>query len=81
MDDSIQRVLKAGLVSPNEAYMKANDKSRFESLLAGGRRGAPGPGVLLRHDREADQSRVVGTHAGHQLGVRGDVEQLLVDVD
>jgi twitching motility protein PilT len=38
MDDSIQRVLKAGLVSPNEAYMKANDKSRFENLLAGGRR-------------------------------------------
>ena len=27
--------VKAGLVSPNEAYMKATDKSRFESLLAG----------------------------------------------
>ncbi|MCO5169678.1 MAG: type IV pilus twitching motility protein PilT [Planctomycetes bacterium] len=40
MDDSILRVLKAGLVSPNEAYMKATDKSRFESLLAGsGKRG------------------------------------------
>jgi hypothetical protein len=35
MDDSILRVLKAGLVSANEAYMKATDKSRFESLLAG----------------------------------------------
>ncbi len=35
MDDSILRVLKAGLVSPNEAYMKATDKSRFEHLLGG----------------------------------------------
>jgi len=37
MDDSILEKLKAGLVSPNEAYMKASDKSRFEHLL-GGRR-------------------------------------------
>ena len=37
MDDSIMEKLKAGLVSPNEAYMKAADKSRFDSLL-GGRR-------------------------------------------
>ena len=32
MDDSIMERLKAGLVSPNEAYMKAIDKSRFEHL-------------------------------------------------
>ena len=33
MDDSILARLKAGLVSPNEAYMKAADKSRFEHLV------------------------------------------------
>jgi len=38
MDDSILRVLKAGLVSPNEAYMKATDKSRFEHLMAGAKK-------------------------------------------
>ena len=32
MDDSIMAKLKEGLVSPNEAYMKAIDKSRFEHL-------------------------------------------------
>jgi twitching motility protein PilT len=33
MDDSILSRLKAGMVSPNEAYMKAADKSRFEHLV------------------------------------------------
>ncbi|MGE0709381.1 MAG: type IV pilus twitching motility protein PilT [Planctomycetota bacterium] len=33
MDDSILARLKEGLVSPNEAYMKAADKSRFEHLV------------------------------------------------
>jgi twitching motility protein PilT len=33
MDDSILARLKAGIVSPNEAYMKAADKSRFEHLV------------------------------------------------
>ncbi len=42
MDDSILRVLKAGLVSPNEAYMKATDKSRFEHLMAGAKKGDKG---------------------------------------
>jgi len=32
MDDSIMSKLKDGLISPNEAYMKAIDKSRFEHL-------------------------------------------------
>ncbi|HZU95186.1 MAG TPA: type IV pilus twitching motility protein PilT [Planctomycetota bacterium] len=32
MDDSITQRLKAGLCTPNEAYMKALDKSRFEHL-------------------------------------------------
>jgi twitching motility protein PilT len=32
MDDSIMSRLKDGLISPNEAYMKALDKSRFEHL-------------------------------------------------
>jgi twitching motility protein PilT len=32
MDDSILSKLKAGLCTPNEAYMKALDKSRFEHL-------------------------------------------------
>ena len=32
MDDSILQKLKAGLCTPNEAYMKALDKSRFEGL-------------------------------------------------
>ena len=36
MDDSIMARLKAGLVSPNEAYMKAADKTKFEALLARG---------------------------------------------
>ena len=33
MDDSILARLKEGLVSPNEAYMKSSDKSRFEHLV------------------------------------------------
>lgn len=32
MDDSIMSKLKEGIVSPNEAYMKAIDKKRFEHL-------------------------------------------------
>ncbi|MBI3725736.1 type IV pilus twitching motility protein PilT [bacterium] len=42
MDDSIMSKLKEGLVSPNEAYMKAIDKSRFEHLKQGGK--LPGEG-------------------------------------
>ncbi len=38
MDDAILARLKAGDVSPNEAYLKAADKSRFEHLLSGGKR-------------------------------------------
>jgi twitching motility protein PilT len=38
MDDSIKQRLDEGVVSPNEAYMKANDKSRFEHLLSGRKR-------------------------------------------
>ena len=34
MDDAIMARLKDGLVTPQEAYMKAHDKSRFESLYA-----------------------------------------------
>ncbi len=34
MDDSIMARLKDGLVTPQEAYMKAFDKSRFEALYA-----------------------------------------------
>ncbi len=37
MDDAILARLKAGDVSPNEAYLKAADKSRFEHLLGGKR--------------------------------------------
>jgi len=33
MDDAIMKYLKEGLVSPVEAYMKAIEKSRFESFL------------------------------------------------
>ncbi len=33
MDDSILARLKEGIISPNEAYMKAADKSRFEHLV------------------------------------------------
>ncbi len=33
MDDSIMQRLKANLVTPNEAYMKAIDKKRFQSLV------------------------------------------------
>ncbi|MCA8922105.1 MAG: type IV pilus twitching motility protein PilT [Planctomycetes bacterium] len=36
MDDSILQKLKAGLVSPNEAFMKAADKHKFEHLLRRG---------------------------------------------
>ena len=39
MDDSIMARLKDGLVSPNEAYMKAIDKSRFEHLRGKGGKG------------------------------------------
>ncbi|RMG12395.1 MAG: type IV pilus twitching motility protein PilT [Planctomycetota bacterium] len=38
MDDAIRQRLDEGIISPNEAYMKANDKSRFEHLLAGRKR-------------------------------------------
>jgi twitching motility protein PilT len=37
MDDSILQRLKAGLCTPNEAYMKALDKSRFEGLRGKGK--------------------------------------------
>ena len=33
MDDAIWEQLLAGVVSPNEAYMKAIDKSRFQPFL------------------------------------------------
>lgn len=33
MDDSIMSKLKEGIISPNEAYMKAIDKKRFEHLM------------------------------------------------
>ncbi len=35
MDDAIMDVLKQGIVSPTEAYMKAIDKQRFEPYLEG----------------------------------------------
>jgi twitching motility protein PilT len=38
MDDSIRQRLEEGMISPNEAYQKASDKSRFEHLLSGGGR-------------------------------------------
>ena len=38
MDDAILAALKEGVISPNEAYMKAADKSRFEHLLSGSKR-------------------------------------------
>ena len=38
MDDAILAALKEGVISPNEAYMKAADKSRFEHLLSGNKR-------------------------------------------
>jgi twitching motility protein PilT len=34
MDDAIWHVMQQGMVSPNEAYMKAIDKSRFHMFLA-----------------------------------------------
>jgi twitching motility protein PilT len=34
MDDAIMARLKDGLVTPQEAYMKSHDKSRFEALYA-----------------------------------------------
>jgi twitching motility protein PilT len=40
MDDSIMAALKRGDISPNEAFMKAIDKSRFEHLRGGGTGGA-----------------------------------------
>ncbi len=33
MDDAIAALLRAGIVSPHEAFMKAIDKSRFKNLL------------------------------------------------
>ncbi len=33
MDDAIWEALVAGIISPEEAYMKANDKDRFENFL------------------------------------------------
>ena len=38
MDDSIMSRLKDGLCTPNEAYMKALDKSRFEHLKGKGKK-------------------------------------------
>ena len=34
MDDSIMKLLKEGIVSPVEAYMKSIDKARFEQFLS-----------------------------------------------
>ena len=36
MDASIMRLLKQGLISPQEAYLKAAEKEPFEKLLPGG---------------------------------------------
>jgi twitching motility protein PilT len=33
MDDAIQAVWQAGMVSPHEAFMKAIDKGRFKEFL------------------------------------------------
>jgi len=33
LDDAIQELLNKGWISPDEAYMKANDKQRFRQLL------------------------------------------------
>jgi twitching motility protein PilT len=33
MDDAIWHVMQQGIVSPNEAYMKAIDKNRFRTFL------------------------------------------------
>jgi twitching motility protein PilT len=33
MDDAIYALLKKGAVTPNEAFMKAIDKSRFKQFL------------------------------------------------
>jgi twitching motility protein PilT len=38
MDDSIRQRLEEGMISPNEAFMKAADKSRFEHLMSGRKR-------------------------------------------
>jgi twitching motility protein PilT len=33
LDDAIWELLNRGLISPDDAYMKANDKTRFRPLL------------------------------------------------
>jgi twitching motility protein PilT len=33
MDDAIYNLLQEGKITPQEAYLKAQDKSRFESAL------------------------------------------------
>ena len=33
MDDSLFALVQAGRVDPREAYRKADDKSRFESMV------------------------------------------------
>jgi twitching motility protein PilT len=40
MDDTLQELVKDGLVTPDEAIKKANDKSRFASMAAGGQASA-----------------------------------------
>ena len=39
MDDAIDALLRQGLVSPHEAFMKAIDKNRFKEFLAPGEKG------------------------------------------
>ena len=40
MDDSLFALVTAGRVLPDDAYLKATDKARFEPLLTGARKPA-----------------------------------------
>jgi twitching motility protein PilT len=48
MDDAIHALLRQGLVSPHEAFMKAIDKNRFKEFLSSEEKGLGNAGVLRR---------------------------------
>jgi twitching motility protein PilT len=69
MDDAIDALLRQGLVSPHEAFMKAIDKNRFKEFLSPGEKGLGNAAGSAPEDRKRlPRDLVKGKYGGRNAG-------------
>lgn len=69
MDDAIHALLRQGLVSPHEAFMKAIDKNRFKEFLSSGEKGlGNAAGSAPDDQKRLPGDFVKGKHGGRKAG-------------